>query len=166
MPARACRITRASSSDTVCGVALLSAGENDPLILQVKEARTSVVERYGRKSVYANHAQRVVEGQRLMQAASDIFLGWTVGKAGQHFFIRQLRDMKMSITPEIWTPGRALEVSRSLGWVLARAHARSGDAAMISGYMGASDSFENAIADFSIAYADQTERDYKVFVSE
>jgi uncharacterized protein (DUF2252 family) len=160
------KVVGIGSVGTACGIALLTAGADDPLILQVKEARTSVLEPYTGKSVYKNQAQRVVEGQRLMQAASDIFLGWTTGKSGHHFFIRQLKDMKMSLTPEVWTPVRAIEIAGALGWVLARAHARSGDAVMISGYMGSSDVFDNAIADFSVAYADQTERDYKVFVGE
>jgi uncharacterized protein (DUF2252 family) len=160
----ALKVVGIGSVGTICGVALCMAGEDDPLVLQIKEARNSVLEPYAGGSIYKNHGQRVVEGQRLMQAASDIFLGWTTGKHGHHFYVRQLKDMKMSLIPESWTSSRAIEVAEGLGWVLARAHARSGDPSAISAYLGASDAFDTALADFSIAYADQTERDYKTFV--
>jgi len=157
----AMKIVGVGSVGTYCGVLLLVASEGDHLILQIKEARQSSLEPYTGKSVYKNHGQRVVFGQRLMQAHSDIFLGWTQGPRGRQFYIRQLRDMKVSPRPELWTPGRSAEVAHALGWVLARAHARSGDSVMISGYMGSNDIFDKAIAQFAVAYADQTQRYHK-----
>ena len=140
------------------------ASEEDPLFLQVKEARTSVLEPYAGASVHPNHGQRVVHGIRLMQSASDIFLGWTTGKLGRHFYVRQLRDMKIKPLVEVFTPGVMTQYAEFCGWTLARAHARSGSPAQISGYLGKSDTFDEAIADFSIAYADQTESDYEVLM--
>ena len=159
----AMKIVGIGSVGTYCAILLLMAKEDDPLILQVKEARSSVLEPYAGKSLHENSGQRVVVGQRTMQAHSDIFLGWTQGPKGRHFYLRQLRDMKMSPVPELWTPQRAVEVAHAMGWILARAHARSGDSALLSGYMGSKDHFDKAIAAFSIAYADQTELDHKVF---
>jgi uncharacterized protein (DUF2252 family) len=160
------KIVGIGSVGTMCAVMLLLAAPDDPLILQVKEARASVLEPYVGKSAFSNHGHRVVVGQRLMQSQSDIFLGWTTGagKMGRHFYLRQLRDLKMSLVPESWTPSRAIEVAKALGWVLARAHARSGDAALMGGYLGSKDVFEKAIADFAVAYADQTERDHKLLI--
>jgi uncharacterized protein (DUF2252 family) len=157
----AMKIVGIGSVGTRCGIMLLLAGENDPLVLQVKEARPSVLEPYTQKSAYKHNGHRVVAGQRLMQSQSDIFLGWAVGLHGHHFYVRQLRDMKMSPVPEIWTPERAMEVARSFGWVLARAHARSGDSAIIVGYMGTGTAMDEAIGQFAIAYADQTEQDHR-----
>lgn len=162
----AMKVVGIGSIGTYCAVLLLLAGENDPLILQIKQAQESVLEPYAGNSVYEHHGKRVVCGQRLMQAHGDILLGWTTG-TGQyqrHFYLRQLRDMKISLVPEAWTQKRTLEVAKALGWVLARAHARSADAAVISGYLGAKDIFDKALAQFSVAYADQTERDYQSFV--
>jgi uncharacterized protein (DUF2252 family) len=141
------------------------ASEGDYLILQIKEARPSVLAPYTGKSIYRNDGQRVVVGQRLMQAHSDIFLGWTQGQRGRHFYVRQMRDVKFSPRPELWTSSRAVEVGQALGWVLARAHARSADSAMISGYMGSNEIFDKAIAQFAVAYADQTERYHKELVN-
>jgi hypothetical protein len=134
----------------------------EPLILQVKEARASVLEAYAGKSVYQNHGERVVNGHRLMQPASDIFLGWTVGARGRHFYIRQLRDVK--IKPAVQTFGTAemAHFAQWCGWTLALSHARSGEPAVISGYLGKSDVFDKAIAAFSVAYADQNEKDHAV----
>lgn len=162
----AMKIVGIGSVGTFCAVLLLMAGKDDPLILQVKEARASVLEPYVGKSTFKTHGQRVVVGQRLMQAHSDIFLGWTVGtgELHRHFYLRQLKDMKMSMTPEVWTTQRALEVAEALGWVLARAHARSGDAAMISGYLGNKDVFDKAVAEFSMTYADQSELDHRALM--
>lgn len=157
----ALKIVGIGSVGTYCGVLLMMADDHDPLILQLKEARNSVLEPYVGKSKHAQQGQRVVEGQRLMQSHGDIFLGWASGPRGRNFYFRQLKDMKMSPVPELWTPKRALEVANSLGWVLARAHARAGDSAKISGYLGSKDVFDNAIADFAEAYADQTELDFK-----
>jgi len=141
---------------------LLMASEQDPLFLQVKEARSSVLEAYAGKSIYPNHGQRVVNGYRLMQSASDIFLGWTKGKLGRHFYVRQLRDMKIAPLVDLFSPGMMAQYAEICGWTLARAHARPGASAQISGYLGKSDAFDKAIAAFAIAYADQSERDHAI----
>ena len=112
----------------------------------------------------SNHGQRVVVGQRLMQAASDSFLGWTVSQRGRHLYVRQLRDMKISAEIDTMDDDRLRRYAEACGWALARAHARSGDAAMIAGYMGSSRTFDEAICDFAGDYADQAERDHKAFV--
>jgi uncharacterized protein (DUF2252 family) len=148
----------------MCGIMLLMASDSDPLFLQIKQARESVLEPYAGKSVYANHGNRVVVGHRLMQSASDLFLGWTAGNKGRHFYIRQLRDMKIKPMVEIFSAAVMREYADLCGWILARSHARSGAPAKISGYMGKSDVFDNALADFAQAYADQTEVDYDAFV--
>jgi hypothetical protein len=136
------------------------AGEGDPLFLQVKEARASVLEPYAGASVFSNHGQRVVNGYRLMQPASDMFLGWTVGVQKRQYFVRQLRDIKISLRVE--TFGRAdMDIYATwCGRALALAHARSGASALLSGYMGKGGAFDKAIASFSIAYADQNEKDH------
>lgn len=156
----AIKVVGIGSVGTRCFAMLLMAGEKDPLFLQVKEARCSVLEAYAGKSVFANHGERVVNGHRLMQSASDIFLGWTVGRTGHHFYIRQLRDVKVKPMVENFTPGSMVQFAEWCGHTLARAHARSGEPAVISGYLGKSDAFDQAIAAFSVAYADQTERDH------
>ncbi len=156
----AIKVVGVGSVGTYCAVALLMAGEKDPLFLQFKEARASVLEAYAGKSVYPNHGQRVVIGHRLMQSASDIFLGWTEGKRGRHFYIRQLRDAKIKMMVEGFRSAEMIRFAECCGFSLARSHARSGAPAIISGYLGDSDTFDKAIAAFSIAYADQTERDY------
>lgn len=158
----AIKVVGVGSVGTFCAVLLLLAGERDPLFLQAKEARASVLEPYAGKSAYPNHGQRVVNGYRLMQSASDIFLGWTKGELGRHFYIRQLRDVKVGIRVELFTPGVMAQYAELCGWTLARAHARSGAPAQISGYLGKSDAFERAVATFAIAYADQNERDHAV----
>jgi len=137
----------------------LTAGEGDALFLQIKEARTSVLEPYAGRSLFSNHGQRVVNGCRVMQPSSDVFLGWTEGST-RHFFLRQLRDVKISIRVE--TFGRVeMEVyAKWCGRTLALSHARSGSSAMLSGYMGKSDAFDRAIVAFSLAYADQNEKDH------
>ena len=148
------------SVGTMCLVLLFMAGEDDPLFLQVKEARASVLEPYAGASVFANHGQRIVHGYRLMQPASDMFLGWSQGVRGRHYFFRQLRDVKVSVLVE--TFGRS-EMAIFAGWcgrALALSHARSGSAATLSGYMGRSDTLDKAIASFSLAYADQNEKDH------
>lgn len=106
---------------------------------------------------------RVVVGQHLMQAASDLFLGWTQGREGRHFYLRQLRDMKMKPLVELFNPATMFDYATLCGWTLARAHARSGDPAMMAGYMGMSDVFDKAVASFSKTYADQAERDHAAF---
>ena len=142
----------------------MTAGDQDPLFLQVKEAGASVLEAYAGRSIYPDHGQRVVNGCRLMQSASDLFLGWTVGPAGRHFYVRQLKDMKISMQVELFTPSVMTQYAELCGWTLARAHARCAQPARIAGYLGKSDTFDKAIADFSIAYADQSERDHKVLM--
>ena len=112
----------------------------------------------------SNHGQRVVVGQRLMQSASDLFLGWTRGSGGRDLYVRQLRDMKVSAIVEDFDAGDLRAYGRVCGWALARAHARSGDAAMIAGYMGASGIFDDAIAEFAVEYADQAHKDHRAFV--
>ncbi|HMF89761.1 MAG TPA: DUF2252 domain-containing protein [Candidatus Angelobacter sp.] len=159
----ALKVVGVGSVGTLCAVALMMAADDDPLFLQIKEAGPSVLEASVGKSRYANHGQRVVEGQRLMQAASDLFLGWTHGQAGRHFYIRQLRDMKIKPLVELFNPTTMFDYAMMCGWTLARAHARSGDPAMMAGYMGKSDVFDQAIAAFSKAYADQAEQDHAVF---
>jgi uncharacterized protein (DUF2252 family) len=147
-----------------CGVCLFMAADDDPLFLQVKEARASVLEPYAGKSMHPNHGQRVVVGQRLMQTASDVFLGWTRGKNGRDVYVRQLRDMKMSAIIEDWDAVTLRHYGRMCAHALARAHARTGDAAMIAGYMGSGQTFDDAIGEFAVEYADQNRADYRAFV--
>ncbi len=157
----AIKVVGVGSVGTACWVVLLMGDDKDPLFLQVKEARASVLEAYAGKSVFANHGERCVNGHRLMQSASDVFLGWCTGKGGRHFYIRQLRDVKLKPKVEVFNAGAMIQFGEFCGWTLARAHARSGEPAMIGGYLGNSDTFDKAIATFSIAYADQNERDYE-----
>ena len=137
---------------------------NDPIILQAKEAQSSVLEEYAGRSLYANQGQRVVSGQRLMQASSDIFLGWQrtkgVDAVDRDYYLRQLRDWKASLPPEQMIPEGMAVYGALCGWTLARAHARSGDRVAIASYLGETDSFDRAIAGFSAAYADLNERDH------
>ena len=145
---------------------LLGADGQDPLFLQIKEAQPSVLERFVGKSEYGNCGQRVVAGQRLMQAVSDIFLGWQHVSAGldgaeRDFYIRQLKDWKGSFTFEAAVPTGAAAYGKACGWTLARAHARSGDRVAIASYLGRSDVFDRAIAEFAEAYADQNDEDYR-----
>ena len=146
-------------------VLLQGRDQDDPLFLQVKEATASVLEGHLPASRYRQHGQRVVYGQRMMQAASDIFLGWTKGlDANRHFYWRQLRDMKGSADVETMTPVGLGFYARVCGWSLARAHARSGDPVAIAAYLGEGDQFDRSITDFSERYADQNEQDYQAFV--
>jgi uncharacterized protein (DUF2252 family) len=158
----AIKVVGVGSVGTYCAVGLLMASEQDPLFLQIKEARRSVLEPYAGKSIYPNHGQRIVNGYQLMQSASDIFLGWAKGKLGRHFYIRQLRDMKVGAQVELFSTSVMAQYAEFCGWALAKAHARSGASAQISGYLGKSDAFDKAIAAFAIAYADQSERDHAV----
>jgi uncharacterized protein (DUF2252 family) len=157
----ALKVVGVGSVGTFCAVLLLMADDKDPLFLQVKEARASVLEAYAGKSVFANHGERCVNGHRLMQSASDVFLGWCTGKLGRHFYIRQLRDVKLKPKVEVFNSSAMIQFGEFCGWTLARAHARSGEPALIGGYLGNSDTFDKAIAAFSVAYADQNERDYE-----
>jgi uncharacterized protein (DUF2252 family) len=159
------KVVGVGSVGTRCYVALLLGNDaHDPLFLQIKEARSSVYEPYVGRSAFSNHGERVVMGQRLMQASSGIFLGWT--RLGSiDFYIRQLRDMKLSVDISTLSEGGFNEYAKFCGWALARAHARSGDPAMISGYLGQKDVFDQAIATFAELYADQVERDHAALVA-
>jgi len=160
----AMKVVGVGSVGTLCAVALFMAADDDPLFLQIKEAKASVLEPYAGKSLHENHGQRVVVGQRLMQAASDSFLGWSQGRHGRNFYVRQLRDVKISAEIDSMDDELLRRYADACGWALARAHARSGDAAMMTGYMGSGHSFDEAICDFAGDYADQAERDHKAFV--
>jgi uncharacterized protein (DUF2252 family) len=138
---------------------------HDPLFLQIKEATASVLEASLPRSRYRQHGERVVQGQRMMQAASDIFLGWTKGlDTSRHFYWRQLRDMKGSALVELMAPVTLTYYAQMCGWTLARAHARSGDPVAMAEYLGRNDAFDRSITDFSERYADQNEQDYEQFV--
>ena len=143
-----------------CGILLMLTSDGEPLFLQVKEARASVLEQYTGKSNYLNNGQRVVTGQKLMQPASDMFLGWT-DVDDRHYYVRQLLDMKFKPLVEGFDAPMMIKHAEYCGWALARAHARAGNAAMISGYLGRSDKFDKAIATFAMTYADQNEQDYQ-----
>ena len=158
------KVVGIGSVGTHCGIGLFIAADNDPLFLQVKEARASVLEPYAGKSLHANCGERVVAGQRLMQSASDVFLGWLRTAKGHDAYVRQLRDVKVSAIIEDWDASQLREYGKLCAWALAKAHARSGDAAMIAGYMGSSATFDDAICEFAVEYADQTQRDYRAFV--
>jgi len=160
------KVVGVGSVGTRAWMVLLQGRDNaDPLFLQVKEATSSVLEDHLPKSRYNTPGQRVVEGQRLMQAASDIFLGWTRGvQANRYYYWRQLRDMKASALVELMSPFAMKFYAQLCGWTLARAHARSGDPIAIAEYLGTGGAFDNAIADFSNRYADQNQRDYDIFV--
>jgi uncharacterized protein (DUF2252 family) len=155
------KVVGVGSVGTRAYVVLLEGRDrDDPLFLQVKEAGASVLERYVEPSPYEHHGHRVVAGQRLMQAASDIFLGWFRGTEGRDFYWRQLKDMKGSAKVESMSADELALYGGLCGWALARAHARSGDRVQIAAYLGKSERFDVAIADFAVAYADQTERDH------
>jgi uncharacterized protein (DUF2252 family) len=161
----ALKVVGIGSVGTACMVALLSSPDGHPLLLQFKEARESVLAPYAGPSVYENQGQRIVVGQRLMQASSDIFLGWAHGRLGRHFFGRQLRDMKMSFPVAGLSSEQLERYASACGLTLARAHAKSGDAATISGYLGKSDKFDEAMGEFALTYADQTVRDHAALVA-
>lgn len=157
------KVVGVGSVGTFCAIALLTAGDGSPLLLQIKEAQSSVVAPFVERSAYANNGERVVVGQRMLQAASDIFLGWTREPIdGRWFYIRRLKD------PRLAGIGTRLEAelpfyARLCGRTLARAHARAGDPVLVSGYIGKGPAFEEAVADFAVAYADQTEKDWAAF---
>jgi len=164
------KVVGVGSVGTRCWIVLmLGRDETDPLFLQVKEAEASVLSRFVGASKYANQGQRVVAGQRLMQASSDIFLGWQRIEAGldgrsRDFYVRQLRDWKFSVEIALLRPEGLQMYGALCGWTLARAHARSGDRIAIASYLGGSDVFDRAIAKFATAYADQNERDHQALV--
>jgi len=159
----AVKVVGVGSVGTYCGILLMVSGNGDPLFLQFKEARQSVIEPFIGIVPYKHHGQRVVAGQRLMQAASDMFLGWSEGPTRQ-FYVRQLRDAKISPQVEVMRVPNLRRYGRLCAHTLARAHARSGDAVLLSAYLGKSDAFADAIASFSVAYADQNERDHAALV--
>jgi hypothetical protein len=160
----ALKVVGVGSVGTFCGIALFMDPEEGALFLQIKEARPSVLEPYAGKSAYANNGERVVAGQRLMQSASDIFLGWMKGANGKDMYMRQLRDAKISALVETFDADALRNYGRMCGWALARAHARSGDAAMMAGYMGSGEQSDEAMCEFAVAYADQNRRDYRAFI--
>jgi hypothetical protein len=159
------KVVGVGSVGTRAWVLLMDAADGvEPLFLQAKEAQPSVLAEYAGRSQYSNQGERVVAGQRLQQAQSDIFLGWTriTGPDGidRDFYVRQLRDWKFSVPIEVMLPPGMTLYARLCGWTLARAHARSGDRIALDSYLGGSDKFDQAIADFAETYADQNERDH------
>ena len=157
----AIKVVGVGSVGTRCAVALLMGGDDDSLFLQFKEARASVLEPYAGRSPYRNHGERVVEGQRLMQAASDIFLGWSADpELHVDYYVRQLRDCKTAADVDTMDYPHLFDYARHCGAALARAHAKAGDAAAINGYAGKRESLDAALARFAAAYADQTEEDF------
>jgi len=164
----AVKVVGVGSVGTRCYVALAYDIDGHPLILQIKEARESVLAPYAGKSVYENQGHRIVNGQRLTHSSSDIFLGWLGGGKNnpmKDFYVRQLRDMKMSMPIENITASQFKHYAEICGWTLSRSHAKTGDAATISGYLGQKDTFDQAIGAFASAYADQTEADHAKLVA-
>jgi uncharacterized protein (DUF2252 family) len=162
----ALKVVGVGSVGTRCFIVVLEGrDENDPLIMQAKEATASVLEPYLGASAHPHHGQRVVVGQQLMQGVSDVFLGWTTSRGGRHFYLRQLWDMKGSVDTTALQPVGMGFYGSLCGWSLARAHARSGDAVAISAYLGTSDRFDGAIADFSETYADVNEQDHRAYLA-
>lgn len=158
----AIKVVGVGSIGTRCSVALFQADGDDALILQIKQALPSVIEAYASPSVFDSHGERVVFGQRLMQSASDTFLGW--GTSGSHdFYVRQFRDKKGSVDIAAMDGYGLRDYARMCGSALAGAHARSGDAAQIAGYLGKNDTFDKALVRFALAYAEQAERDHAAF---
>lgn len=158
------KVVGIGSVGTRCFLGLFMTPDDEPLLLQVKEARASVLEPYAGKSHYKKHGERVVVGQRLTQSSADIFLGWARGSGGRDFYVRQLRDMKVSFSFDEVTPLRLKRYAKYCGQALARSHAKSGNAAMISGYLGKSDTFDEAVSRLAVDYAKQNERDYQALL--
>src|ERR1019366_7583826 len=159
------KVVGVGSVGTRAWVLLMDAMDGvEPLFLQAKEAQPSVLAEYAGRSVYLTQGERVAAGQHLMQAQSDIFLGWTritgPDKVDRDFYVRQLKDWKFSVPIEVMLPAGLTAYARLCGWTLARAHARSGDRIALAAYLGGSAKFDEAIADFAETYADQNERDY------
>jgi uncharacterized protein (DUF2252 family) len=157
------KVVGVGSVGTRCFIGLLCGDQDDHLFLQVKEARASVLEGLAGPCPFPNNGERVVVGQRLMQSASDIFLGWTRGMNGRDFYVRQLRDMKIAPNLTGYTPRILAAYGHHCGRALARGHAKAGDAASIAGYLGTTAVFDKAISDYALAYADQVEKDYESF---
>ncbi|PTS87235.1 DUF2252 domain-containing protein, partial [Flavobacterium sp. HMWF030] len=157
----AIKVVGVGSVGTLCGISLLMSATGEPIFLQFKEARKSVLEAHVKaKSKYNHQGERIVQGQKLMQSASDMFLGWTNDDKGKFFYIRQLRDAKVKPVLEIMKTKNMEDYAKACGWALARAHARTGDPSVLSGYIGKSNEFANAISRFSISYANQNDSDY------
>ncbi|UPZ16893.1 DUF2252 domain-containing protein [Flavobacterium humidisoli] len=155
------KVVGVGSVGTLCGISLLMSATGEPIFLQFKEARKSVLEgNVKTQGKYSHQGERIVMGQKLMQSASDMFLGWTDDSKNKFFYIRQLRDAKVKPVLEVMKPKNMAEYAKACGWALARAHARSGDPSLISGYIGDTNEFANAISEFSVLYADQNESDY------
>lgn len=155
------KVVGVGSVGTRCHVVLLMDADGDaPIFLQIKQAEVSVLAPYAGASQYEHEGERVVTGQRLMQAASDVFLGWAVGPYGNHYYVRQLRDMKGSVSIDRLGPDELTRYAMLCGVTLARAHARSGDPAAVAGYLGTGDQFDRAIVSFAHCYADQTVADH------
>ncbi len=161
----AVKVVGVGSVGTRCAVALFLADGIDPLFLQIKEARRSVLESPSSPPLFAHQGERVVTGQRVMQAASDIFLGWTEVPGSQDYYVRQLRDMKVSVDVDAFRARTLIDYGAVCGWALARAHAKAGDAATVAGYLGRADRFDRAVARYAGAYADRVERDFAEFKS-
>ena len=161
---QAIKVVGVGSVGTRCGIGLFAASDSDMLILQVKEARASVLEPYLTASAFANHAERVVRGQRLMQAASDVFLGWA-SSGRRDFYVRQFNDMKTAADLDTADEHQLREYAHWCAWALATAHARSGDPAQIAGYVGKGDKLDGALLAFATTYATQTEHDFAAFVA-
>ena len=163
------KVVGVGSVGTRAWILLMDAADGvEPLFLQAKEAQTSVLAEYAGRSQYNNQGERVVAGQHLQQAQSDIFLGWTrvpnpLDRVDRDFYVRQLRDWKFSVPIEMMLPEGMTVYAGLCGWTLARAHARSGDRVALAAYLGGSDRFDQAIADFAETYADQNERDHAAF---
>ncbi|HEY1299884.1 MAG TPA: DUF2252 domain-containing protein, partial [Stellaceae bacterium] len=156
----AVKVVGIGSVGTLCMVLLMMSVAGHPFFLQIKQANASVLEAYAGASAYAHHGERVVQGQRLMQPASDLFLGWATGAEGRHFYVRQLRDVKLSPLVETYDAEMLSVYGELCGWALARAHAKAGDPWAIGGYLGKGDAFDTAMGKFALAYADQAERDH------
>ena len=158
------KVVGVGSVGTFCAIGLLMSDDDAPLLLQIKEAQELVLAPYAGASEYGNHGQRVVVGQRMLQAATDIFLGWTEAPVnGRYFYVRRLKDSRLANVGA--RLAAALPFYAALcGRTLARAHARAGDAVAISAYIGEGNDFDKAIADFAVAYADQTERDWRALL--
>ena len=149
---------------TLCGVLLMVSGDGESLYLQFKEANRSVLEAHAGPSPFTHHGERVVRGQRLLQAASDMLLGFATGPTGRHLYVRQLRDAKIKPQLEIMSPRNFRRYAATCGEVLARAHARTADAVVMSAYLGKSAAFDEAIGAFANVYAKQTERDHEALL--
>jgi uncharacterized protein (DUF2252 family) len=162
----AVKVVGVGSVGTRCAVALFISDATDPLFLQIKEARRSVLDSTpAPQSQIVHQGERVVNGQRLMQAASDIFLGWAEVPEAADYYVRQLRDMKVSVDIERFAASTLIDYGVVCGWALARAHAKAGDAATIAGYLGRADRFDRAVAEYAWAYAEQVERDFERFTA-